>query len=58
MEQICLDKSQLKELVTEVTDHVMARYGIMDGPWVSKDEAMKLLRIESSATLHKLLQVV
>lgn len=53
MKIICLESQAFKELVSEVASQMKNEfYGAFD-PWISEEEAKRLLRIESKTTLHK-----
>ena len=50
---ICLESDALHFLVNEVVNRIKAEQGIDLDRWISDEEAMKLLRINSKTTLQK-----
>ncbi len=53
MEVICLETPAFYNLVDRVIKHVNEKTGKQQEKWVSGQEAMKMLRITSKATLQK-----
>lgn len=53
MEVICLESKAFYELIEQVVRRMMAEKQEQD-PWISGDEAMKMLKITSKTTLQKL----
>ena len=54
MEVICLQDQALYKLVDKVIDHITRQRGIEHEPWITPEEAMKILNIKSKTTLQKL----
>jgi|GEM_PF-7122985 len=53
MELICIDGNAFQELFGELIEKIKLEHAIQADPWVSTDEAMRLLRITSKTTLKK-----
>ena len=54
MEVICLEEEAFYALFKKVVTHVMQEQSDEPPPWISDQEAMKLLGIKSKTTLKKL----
>ena len=53
MEVICLESKAFYELIEQVVGRMMAEKQEQD-PWISGEDAMKMLKITSKTTLQKL----
>ncbi|MBV6439450.1 MAG: hypothetical protein EPGJADBJ_01090 [Saprospiraceae bacterium] len=52
-ELICLNAREVEELLDKLVEKIKAANAIENDPWVKKEEAMRLLRINSEETLSK-----
>lgn len=53
MNVICLEDKAFYSLLEEAVNHLKFVFAVKEDKWISKEEAMKLLRITSKATLQK-----
>ena len=53
MEVICLEDTAFFNLFDRVINHIKEKPGVKSDKWISGEEAMKMLRITSKATLQK-----
>lgn len=51
---ICLEEEAFYALLEEAVERLQADKNIEPDPWISDEEAMRLLRIKSKTTLQKL----
>ena len=54
MEVICLEDEAFYALVEQVVKRIKEKQGIKEDKWISAEEAMRKLRINSKTTLQKL----
>jgi len=54
MEVICLQDEAFYALIEEVVQRIKENYNVKEDKWISSDEAMHKLRINSKTTLQKL----
>ena len=53
MDVICLEDAAFYALVEKVVDRIKEKHNIKTDKWISGEEAMRILRITSKATLQK-----
>ena len=53
LDVICLEDVAFFNLFDRVLDHIKEKPGVKSDKWISGEEAMKMLRITSKATLQK-----
>ncbi len=53
MEVICLEDQAFYALIEQVVKRVKEKNGIKEDKWISSEEAMRMLRINSKTTLQK-----
>lgn len=54
MEVICLEDEALLRLVDTIYEHIKEKEQIYANPWVTQEQAMKLLNIKSKTTMQAL----
>ncbi len=54
MEVICLQDEAFYDLIEKVVKRIKDQHNIKEDKWISREEAMKKLRITSKTTLQKL----
>ena len=54
MEVICLQDSAFYSLIEQVVERIKEKNGVKEDKWISPEEAMQKLRINSKTTLQKL----
>lgn len=54
MQVICLEEEAFYALVEEVVSRLKEKNNQKEDPWISDEEAMRLLNIKSKTTLQKL----
>jgi hypothetical protein len=53
MEVICLEDEAFYAMIERVIERIKEKHGVKMDKWISGEEAMKMLRITSKATLQK-----